>query len=84
MCKLLMDLQNELKKLKSDIKIPDEIDLLYKLIESNGLVEAHDGLIQTPKGMVGDPTVYQYGRISAAYEFYPDITLTTSGQKGYG
>ncbi|HHT3003408.1 TPA: hypothetical protein ACTYTS_001626 [Enterobacter hormaechei] len=81
MCKLLMDLQNELK---SDIKIPDEIDLLYKLIESNGLVEAHDGLIQTPKGMVGDPTVYQYGRISAAYEFYSEITFTTSGQKGYG
>jgi hypothetical protein len=32
--------------------------------------------------MVGDPTVYQYGRINVDYEFSPDITFTTSTQSG--
>lgn len=82
MCTLLIDLRSEFKKLKNDIKIPQEIELLYKWIENNGLVEARDSLIETPKGMVGDPTVYQYGRINVDYEFYPDITFTTSVQSG--
>lgn len=81
MCNLLTDLQDGINKLKNGIKIPEEIELLYKWIENNGLVESHDGLIQTPKGMVGDPTVYLYGRISADFEFSPDVTFTTSSQK---
>ncbi|EBP0013848.1 hypothetical protein HX37_24605 [Salmonella enterica] len=64
------------------MEIPKEIELLYEWIDENGLVESHDGLIETPKGMMGDPTVYSYGRISSDYEINPDITFTTSGQKG--
>ncbi|MGF6191262.1 hypothetical protein [Serratia sp. 2723] len=79
---LLLDLQKEFKKLSGDIKIPKEIEQLYQWIDKNGLVEAHDGLIETPKGMIGDPSVYHFGRISSDYEINPDITFTTSGQKG--
>ncbi|MFU2318789.1 hypothetical protein [Rahnella sp. PCH160] len=32
--------------------------------------------------MVGDPAVFQYGRINVDYEFSPDITFTTSAHKG--
>jgi len=82
MNELLMDLQSEFKKLRVDVKVPEEIELLYMWIKSNGLVEARDDLIQTPKGMVGDPTVYQYGRINIDYDFSPDITFTTSANGG--
>ncbi|HCB1766565.1 MULTISPECIES: hypothetical protein [Citrobacter] len=82
MSDLLSDLQNEFKKLSNNMKIPKEIERLYQWIDENGLVESHDGLIETPKGMMGDPTVYSYGRISSDYEINPDITFTTSGQKG--
>ena len=81
MNKLLIDLKREFSNLKPDIIIPDEIEQLYGWIEKNGLLNEHDGLIKTPKGMVGDPTVYQYGRINTDYEFHPDITFTTSSQK---
>ncbi|MCT4714080.1 hypothetical protein MUA01_03635 [Enterobacteriaceae bacterium H18W14] len=82
MSDLLSDLQNEFKKLSNNMEIPKEIEQLYQWIDENGLVESHDGLIETPKGMMGDPTVYSYGRISSDYEINPDITFTTSGQKG--
>lgn len=72
---LLMDLKKEFEKLPCDINVPEEIERLYQWIEQNGLIE-------TPKGMVGDPTIYHYGRISPDYEINPDITFTTSGQKG--
>ncbi|NIY46267.1 hypothetical protein [Cedecea colo] len=82
MSDLLLDLKKELKKLSNNVKIPKEIEQLYQWIDEYGLVESHDGLIETPKGMMGDPTVYSYGRISSDYEINPDITFTTSGQKG--
>lgn len=78
---LLLDLQKEFKKLPGGVKIPEEIGLLYQWVDENGIIESHDGLIETPKGMVGDPTIYYYGRISSDYEVNPDITFTTSGQK---
>lgn len=81
MNKLSMDLEKEFNKLKGNVKIPEEINLLYEWIEGNGLVEAHDGLIQTLRGTIGDPTVHQYGRINVDYEFSPDITFSTSGQR---
>lgn len=79
---LLLDLKKEFKKIASDIKIPEEIERLYQWIGDNGIIESHDGLIETPKGMMGDPTVYHYGRISSDYDINPDVTFTTSGQKG--
>ncbi|MGV3345178.1 hypothetical protein ACGVWS_05310 [Enterobacteriaceae bacterium LUAb1] len=82
MNKLLVDLKKEFKKLANGIKIPEEIEQLYQWIDENGLVESNDGLIETPQGMIGDPAVYHYGRISSDYEINPDITFTTSGQNG--
>lgn len=82
MNKLLLDLRNEFQKLRNDIKVPNEIEQLYQWIDKNGQIEAQDGLIETPNGVTGDPTVYHYGRINADYDFNPDITFTTAGQKG--
>lgn len=82
MSDLFLDLQKEFKKLSNNMEIPKEIELLYEWIDENGLVESYDNLIETPKGMMGDPSVYSYGRISSDYEINPDITFTTSGQKG--
>ncbi|QTF06608.1 hypothetical protein HC231_00660 [Brenneria izadpanahii] len=81
MNKLLKELQNEFQHLQGNIQIPKEIELLYQWIEKHGLIEATDGLINTPNGTFGNPDIYHYGRISADYEFNPDITFSTNGQR---
>ncbi|MCG8708385.1 hypothetical protein JHU04_001596 [Brenneria sp. 4F2] len=71
---LLKELKDAFKNLHGDIPIPQEIELLYQWIEKNGLIETHNSVS-------ADTDVYHYGRISADYEFNPDITFTIKGQQ---